>query len=154
MGGIHPEESAAVGTQLFHRNKRSQRTDYDGLLLCLTIAPRTHRARLERRNLMCRFESHRSSLLEKHQGQKKRHRQKGVDDHPPHIDEEIAYFRFTSERSNDCGQATEPDRRRKKEIRDTKENLTEIRKMLIARVMLEICVSHERNHAVEDSGGR
>jgi len=140
MGGIHPKNPPPLVPNCFIGTNAASGPTTMVCWLCLTVVSRAHRSGLERRNLMCGLEGHRASLLEEHQGQQKRDRQKGIDDHPPHIDEEVAEPRITTQRSNDCGQATEPDRRRKKEIRDTKENLAEIRKVLIARVMLEIRV--------------
>ena len=50
-------------------------------------------------------------------------------------------------------QRAETDRGRQKQIGDAKENLAEVRQMLVAGIVLEVRVRHERDHAVKDGAG-
>jgi hypothetical protein len=90
MGRIHPEKTAAIGAEHFHRHKRRQRADHDRLLLRLVVAISAHRGGLQGVDLVVALKGHRHALDQKHDAQGERGRKKDVDNHPPHIDDEAA----------------------------------------------------------------
>jgi hypothetical protein len=111
-------------------------------------------ARLQRVDDVGGFHRHRHSLLHEEDGDDERHRNEHVDHDPPHIDEEIAHEPFPAKCTNNGRQRTESDRRRQKLVGDAKEILAKVREVLVSRIMLQIRVGHERDHAVENGARR
>ena len=99
---------------------------------------------------MCAGKSHRGALLQENQGQGKGNREKRIDDDSPHIDEEVPEIGIASQSSDNGGQTAEADRGGQEKVRQTKERLAEVGKMLITGIVLQIRVGHEGNNTVKD----
>jgi len=60
------------------------------------------------------------------------HRYKHVDDHAPHIDEEIADVRIAAKCADDCRQSAEPDCCREELVGNAEKDLAEVGEMLVS----------------------
>ena len=152
MGGVGAEESPTVGTYLFDRDHRGDRTHDDGLLLDLAVIGCPHRTGLQRGSLHGALEGHRHALLHEKDAPQETHRHEHVDHHAPHIDEEVADGLLAAEQPNDRGQRAEAHSGRDEHVRDDKEDLAEVGEMHVARVVLQVGVGHEGGDRIEDGG--
>ena len=100
------------------------------------------------------LESHGTALYQKNKGEDKGNRQERIDHHPPHVHKIVTEFGRAAKSPDNGHERAEADGGRYEHIPDAKENLTEVRQMLIPGIVLQISVRHERDHAVKDGGGK
>ena len=147
MGGIRPEEATTVGPDLLDGRQRSHRAATDGLGVHLG------RGAVEWRCFDRPLEGHRHSVG--HQQERQDHTQRDEDEYqdPHQVDVEVAHGLVAAQRP-DHGQHDGQSRGGGNELQpDDPAHLTEVTEVLLAGVMLEIGVGHERADGVEDDAG-
>src|SRR5208337_1569588 len=115
---------------------------------------RSHRGGFERRDLVGVLIGHRHSLDKEDKATDEGCGQEQIDDHSPHIEEEVTQARIASESSNDRRESTQADSRGEEKHRDAKEDLSEIRKRDVPRVILDVRIRDERDNGVKDRARR
>ena len=88
--GVHAVESAPVGAQHLHRFEGGDRPHDNGLRFGLARVGRAHRPRFKCRNIVRGLKGHRAALGYENEAEYKSGGHEHVDQHTPHIDEEVA----------------------------------------------------------------
>ena len=148
---VHAVEAAAVGAELLHRHEDRQRTDHDRLLLRLRRCPSCPwrpGSSVETCSVLwkviglpcCRKMNDTTKATGRNMYITTRHI--STKKLPIVLSPRSARMIAVS--------AAEPDRRGQEEVGDAEEELAEIREVLVARVVLDVGVGHERDDGVKD----
>src|SRR5262249_16888986 len=89
---------------------------------------------------------------EKHTGEE-RGGKEHIDQYPPHIEKKVADFSFSAEGANDGRKGAESHRGGNELVTYYEEDLSKVRKMNIAGVVLQVGIRHERGDGVKDCRG-
>ena len=154
MRRVHAKKTATVGPEHLDGLQSRHRPDHDVLRLGLTLVRGPHCRLFKRRDIMRALKGHGTALHQKDKGEDQGNRQKRIDHHAPHVHKIVAKFGRTAKSPDHGHEGAEADSGRYEHIPDAKENLTEVRQMLIPGIVLQISVRHERDHAVKDGGGK
>ena len=150
MCRVGAEEAAAVGAQVLDGDdgRHGAATDLLGIRLAAVVV--AHRSRFERGHVGRRLERHRHAVGQEDHAHDQAGRQEHVDDDAPHVDVEVAHVGVAAKPADDGREGTKAHARRDEHVPADEEDLAEVGKALLARIVLQIGIREEGSHRVED----